>query len=343
MKQYFNFFPNITPWILFIFFAQLLFLDLEFRYPNSDMQPLEILMESEQEAVNNSSWSIRKGPLLRLNDLKNMKEELDISIIPQDGVPESTIERLSRIIFGQKLLISFLIFLIVLCISSYVSWIANTWFSITLNKTLHWIGLIFTFFHLMKSLAFVTVSGLAIFLSIYFLFQFIFLIFSYKSINRQKKNKLTYEILKHTSELDEEGKKPTQTVEVRPFRMAYHFTIIILVGLLLGNFFYIPLFLLQKHYSNEFTILLLFMVLALCVFYIRNYYYLSKENINSKWQGILASVSYLQYKFLKNLAMGIGATLLLIIFVSVLFMILVLNSDALKNPNLGIIEKSAEF
>jgi hypothetical protein len=41
--------------------------------------------------------------------------------------------------------------------------------------------------------------------------------------------------------------------------------------------------------------------------------------------------------------MGIGATLLLIIFVSVLFMILVLNSDALKNPNLGIIEKSAEF
>jgi F0F1-type ATP synthase assembly protein I len=343
MKQYFNFFPNITPWILFIFFVVLLFVDIEFRYALSDKQPLEILMESEQETINQDTWNVRKGPLLRLNDLKNMKDELEISTIPQDGIPESTIERLTRIIFGQKVLIWLLVFLLVLCLSSFVSWFANTWFSITLNKTLHWIGLIFTFFHLMKSLAFVTVSPLAIFLAVYFSIQFAFLILSYKAINRQKKNKLTYEILKHTSELDEEGKKPTQKIELRPFRMAYHFAIIIIVGLLLGNFLYIPLFLLQKHYTNEFSILLLVMVFLLCVFYIRNYYNLSKENIEAKWQGVLTSISYLQYKFLKNLALGIGATLLLILFVTVLFMILVLNADALKNPSLGIIEKSAEF
>lgn len=343
MKKYFDNFPSITPWILFIFFAQLLFVDIEFRYPLSDKQPLEILMESEQENINNETWNIRKGPILRLNDLKSMKDELEIPVIPQDGIPESTIEKLSRIIFGQKVLIWFLVFILVLCISSFVSWYTNTWFSITLNKTLHWIGLIFTFFHMMKSLSFVTISSLAIILAVYFLIQFIFLILSYKAINRQKKNKLTYEILKHTSELDEEGKKPTQKIEVKPFRMAYHFFIIILVGLILGNFFYIPLFLLQKHYANEFSLLLLLMVFALCVFYIRNYFNLSKENIESKWQGILTSISYLQYKFLKNLAMGLGATLLLILFVSVLFMILILNSDALKNPALGIIEKSAEF
>jgi hypothetical protein len=343
MKQLFNFAPKFTPWLLFIFFSHMLFIDIEFKVPQSDKQPLEILVESNELENPQDTWTIKKGILLRLSDLQEIRSEIDLKSIPQDGIPESTLERLSRIIFGQKLMIWSLLFLIMLCVSSYISWLSNAWFSVTLNKTLHWIGMYFTFAYLSKPAEFFGISLFASILGFYLLLQFIFLIISYRAINRQKKDKVTYEVLKHTAELDEEGKKPTSKIELKPLRLAYHFFIIFFVGLLIGNLFYIPLFLLQKHYSYEFGILLLILVFLLAIFYVRNYYNLSKDNFSNKWKGIATSISYLQYKFIKNVALGLGATVALILFVTVLFSILILNADVLKNPSLGIIEKSAEF
>jgi hypothetical protein len=343
MKQLFNFAPKFTPWLLFIFFSHMLFIDIEFKIPISDKQPLEILVESNEIENSQESWTVKKGILLRLSDLQEIRSELDLKSIPLDGIPESTLERLSRIIFGQKLMIWSLLFLVMLCISSYISWVSNAWFSITLNKTLHWIGMYFTFAYFSKVSELIGLNLFASILAIYLIIQLIYLILSYKAINRQKKEKVAYEVLKHTAELDEEGKKPTSKIELKPLRLAYHFFIIFFVGLLIGNLFYIPLFLIQKHYSYEFGILLLALVFLLSIFYVRNYYNLSKDNFTSRWKGITTSISYLQYKFIKNIALGLGATILLILFVTVLFSILILNADALKNPSLGIIEKSAEF
>jgi hypothetical protein len=143
--------------------------------------------------------------------------------------------------------------------------------------------------------------------------------------------------------LDEEGKKPTQKISWNPFRVGYHFLMIILVGLIIGNILYIPLFLLQKHYSNEFGLLIVGLVIALFAFYIKNYYQVGKSSALSKFQNLMGSFAFLQYKFIMNLALGVGVAVSVVVFISILFVILLGNSEILKHPGIGIIEKPEEF
>jgi F0F1-type ATP synthase assembly protein I len=345
MNRIFRSLPLVTPWILFVLFLQILFFQIEFKVDRMEKQPLEILMESETEESESlsSEWTIRKGAIYKLSSLSGFLRELKSDEIPQDGFIDMTYERLSRIVFGQKLILIGIAFLCLLCLSSFFAWLNQAWFRITLSKTLHWIAFFTTLFSLGNPLPHILKSGLAIFLTVFYVLLFIYLIFSYFAINAGKSESTAFEVLKHTSELDEEGKKPTQKVEWKPIRVAYHFIIIILVGLFVGNLVYTPLFLLQKHYSYEFGILLITLIALLCAFYIRNYSQLSKDNNVSKLQNILSSVAYLQYKFIRNFAMGLGATIMIVIFVTILFSILIMNADVLKHPDLGIIEKSAEF
>lgn len=344
MKHFYKQFPIFTPWILLLLFIQILFIHIDFKPSYIDMQPLELMMESEDEMKKeDGEWQFKKGILPRLSIISKFLVEMKAEEIPQDGFPELTYDRLNRIVFGQKLISFGLFFLCLLSITSFISWITNAWFRISLNKTLHWVGLIIVFLSSSNPAAHVADSGFALAILLLYLVLFIYLIFSYRAINLGKQDSTRFEVLKHTAELDEEGKKPTQTIEWKPIRVSYHFTIIILVGLLIGNIFYIPLFLLQKHNSYEFGILLLLLLGLLSAFYIRNYYNLSYDESISKWKNILASFSYLQFKFVKNLTMGIGATILIVVFVTVLFSILLANADMLKSPELGIIESSAEF
>lgn len=344
MTHIFKRLPLFTPWILLLVFLQPLFFKIEFQTKLLDKEPLEILMESEEEVLTtDKNWRVRKGIIYRLSSLNLFLDEMKSVEVPQDGFTEITYERIARIVFGQKLIIFALCFLAILSISAFISWVTEAWYRVTLNKILHWIGLISAFLSIGNPLPFVVESKFAIFLTSFYFLLFIYLIISYRSVHSGKKESTRFEVLKHTSELDEEGKKPTQTIEWNPLRIGYHFVIIILVGLLVGNFFYMPLFLLQKNYSYEFGILLIGMIVLLCGFYIRNYTIISKDSNLSQFQNTLASFAYLQYRFIRNLAMGIGATFLVVIFVTVLFSILFYNSDVLKHPDLGIIEKSAEF
>lgn len=347
MNRIFRSLPYFTPWILLLFFAQGLFYRIEFKLPPTEKQPMEILMESDEEFFSEEgSYSFRKGALYRLASLHEFLNELEADEIPQDGYPEITFERLSRIVFGQKLVVFVTIFLCVLALSSFISWYFKAWYGIRLNKILHWLGLVVVFLSLGNPLPHVVTSNFAIFLASLYSLLFVYLIFSYRAVHAGKKESINFEVLKHTSELDEEGKKPTQKMEwnfMTSLKVGYHFLVILLVGLLVGNFFYTPLFLLQKHYSYEFGILLVVLLGLLSIFYIRNYAVISEDKEFSRFQNILSSFAYLQYRFIRNFALGIFSLVLVVFFVTVLFSLLFMNSDVLKSPQLGIIEKSAEF
>lgn len=343
MARIYRHFPKVTPWIMILLFIQILIVQVDFRSNTLENQPLEIITEREGAEPPEPTTHWKKGVLLRLSTISSILEELDADEIPADGFPDQTRERLTRILFGQKLIASGLFFLCLLCVTSFLSWITQAWFRIYLNKVLHWIGIVMSLSSLGNTLPYSNEHGLALGLSIFYGLLFVFLVFSYRALNLGKPDSTRFEVLKHTSELDEEGKKPTQTIEMSPFRVAYHFVIIIIVGLAVGNFVYIPLFLLQKHYSYEFGILLVGLLGLLSLFYIHNYKKISNDEGLTSWQNTMASLSYLQYKFIKNLTMGIGVTLLVVVLVTILFTILITNAEVLKNPSLGIIEKSPEF
>ena len=107
--------------------------------------------------------------------------------------------------------------------------------------------------------------------------------------------------------------------------------IIIFIGILIGNVLYIPLFSLQKNYSSEYGLLLLFMVINLSLFYIWNYYKIGQESGLSTFQNIISCFSFLQYRFIKNFVFIIVSTTGIIIFVVFLFTLLTLNTFFLKN------------
>ena len=121
-------------------------------------------------------------------------------------------------------------------------------------------------------------------------------------------------------------------------KIALHFFYIIFAGVFVGNVVYIPLFSLQKHYSAEFGILLFIMIILLSVFYVRNYYKIGREEELSTTSNILVSLSFLQYRFMKNLLFVLLSTIGVIVFITCLFLLLTLNTFILKNQN--IIDKT---
>lgn len=122
------------------------------------------------------------------------------------------------------------------------------------------------------------------------------------------------------------------------FKIASHFLYIIFSGIFIGNVIYIPLFSLQKHYSAEFGILLFVLLILLSIFYVRNYYKIGREEELSTTSNVLVSLSFLQYRFIKNLFFILISTIGVIVFITCLFLLLTMNTVILKNQN--IIDKT---
>ncbi len=122
------------------------------------------------------------------------------------------------------------------------------------------------------------------------------------------------------------------------FKIALHFFYIIFSGILIGNIVYIPLFSLQKHYTAEFGVLLFALLILLSIFYVRNYYKIGKEEELSTTRNVLVSLSFLQYRFIKNLFFVLLSTVGVIVFITCLFLLLTMNTIILKNQN--IIDKT---
>jgi hypothetical protein len=121
-------------------------------------------------------------------------------------------------------------------------------------------------------------------------------------------------------------------------KIASHFLYIIFAGVFIGNVVYIPLFSLQKHYSSEFGVLLFVMLILLSIFYVRNYYKIGREEDISTSRNVLVSLSFLQYRFIKNLLFILLSTIGVIVFITCLFLLLTMNTVILKNQN--IIDKT---
>ncbi|HMV41886.1 MAG TPA: hypothetical protein PK079_23835 [Leptospiraceae bacterium] len=121
-------------------------------------------------------------------------------------------------------------------------------------------------------------------------------------------------------------------------KIAGHFLLIIFAGVFVGNVVYIPLFSLQKHYTSQFGILLIVLLFLLCIFYVRNYYKIGKEEGLSVTRNILVSLSFLQYRFLKNLFFIVLSTVGVLVFITCLFLLLTMDTVILKNYN--IIDKT---
>jgi carbon starvation protein CstA len=161
-------------------------------------------------------------------------------------------------------------------------------------------------------------------------------------LEKGKNDTKTFETLKHSSSLEEEGRAPGPTTSASYLKLFVHFLTIIIVGILIGNFVYIPLFLLQKHYVTEFTIFIFSLLVLLSGFYIYNYGKVGGEKSLSRFQNTLVSIAYLQFRFLRNGFLGIFATILVVFFVTFLFSILILNIDLIQS-NTGLFQKGTEF
>lgn len=344
MKRLFFHLPFITPFLLIVLFMKPLFVSFEFSYENKPSD-IEIIIDGEKglEQPETKSILIQKGILYRLHTLQEFFNELNTFQAPQDGFPESIQNQITRIIFSQKLLISFIAFLVLLCLTSFFSLKARAWFAYPLGKTLHWAGYVYILILIFHSFPHVPWNLFSAIITVLYIIIFILLITSNKALQRLRKELTRFEILKYNPEFDEEGRKQAHTSKTDPVVISYHFGIIILVGLLVGNLIYIPLFVLQKNFSSEFGILIAGLLILLSIFYIRNYKKIAYDPELSKNMNVLASISFLQYRFIRNLTVGVGILFIVIIFVTILFSILLLNSDLLNYPQLGINDKNIKF
>ncbi|GBF50696.1 putative membrane protein [Leptospira ryugenii] len=334
--------PLIASILLFLLSLHSILVDFEIEIPTS----VSLVGEEKIEAYENLQPVIvlKKGLWYRLDLIQESIRELGSEVVPVDSEPEESVDRLNRILIGQRILFFLYNFYIILCFSAFVTYLFDAWFYLVLNRLVLWPGLLFSIqltTVYAKLLATPTFFYIAFF--IFFAITFLVSLLALIQIEKSKKGKETkYEALKHSSSLEEEGRAPIPAGRSSYAKLLYHFCIIILTGIIIGNFVYIPLFLLQKYYVTEFTFLIFSLILLLSAFYIYNYGKVGGESKSSQFQNTVVSIAYLQYRFLRNGFMGIFATILVVFFVTLLFSLLLLNIDIIQN-NTGLFGKGSQF
>ncbi len=332
---------SIVPVLLLLVSAYSLFVDYEIILP----EPISYSDTESTEAHTelNPVVEIKRGIWFRIDYISFLIKELESEILPIDTEQEESIDKLKRIIIGQRILFFVIAFYMALCFSAFISQFFRAWFYLTLNRLVFWLGVFWAlqelFLHI-RILADGHLWGAAG--VVFFLTTFILTIFAIVFLEKGKSESKTFETLKHSSSLEEEGRAPQANANSSYLKLLLHFLMIIAVGILIGNFVYIPLFLLQKHYVTEFTMFIFSLLLLLSGFYIYNYGKVGGEKSLTGLQNTLVSIAYLQFRFLRNGFFGIFATVLVVFFVTFLFSILILNIDLIQT-NTGLFQKGSEF
>ncbi|BDA77900.1 hypothetical protein LPTSP3_g08300 [Leptospira kobayashii] len=342
MKKHQRLIPILTPIFLLLLALHSMLVDYELAVS----EPISVSMDAKED-INLSppeqKIEIKKGVWFRIDYLSHMISELQKEELPIDTTPEESIDTLKRILIGQRILFFILTFYMLLCFSAFVSFLYKAWFYLPLNRGLFWLGIFWTLQQTLVHLRIATEGGIWAWAGVaFFLTSFVLCILSSVYIEKGKKEPLTFETLKHSSALEEEGRAPVPSSRASYLKLLAHFLVIILVGVLIGNFIYIPLFLLQKYYVTEFGIFILSLLGLLSGFYIYNYSKVGGEKQLSSLQNTLVSVSYLQFRFLRNGFLGIFGLILVVFFVTFLFSLLLFNIDILQT-NTGLLEKGTEF
>lgn len=343
--------------ILVLFSLENLFLSFSFVLE----QPEEpVISESPETDVSAELPRIEKqykvfiemsqGAIFKISSLNEILHSLNEPLIPADGKLERSTNKIERIILSKKLGIYFDLFLLFLSLSTIIALINDAWFSTFIARTLYAVGAAMTFIYMAKALIissyYSPALGFPVFLvHLTLLFLYIIAIFKVDSIFEGKEKR--YTTLLMASQSEEDNVRPSmkelksETAKKEGFfknRIILHFIYIIFSGILVGNLVYIPLFSLQKHYLAQFGYLLLVMIILLSVTYIRNYYLIGQEANLSKLRNSLVSISFLQFRFIKNLFFFLLSTAGVILFITCLFLLLNFNTTLLKNHD--IIDKT---
>jgi len=332
---------SLVPVLLLLVAAHSLFFDYEVILP----EPISLSDSTELDKVGdmNPRVEVKRGIWFRVDYISFLINELESEILPIDTEQEESVDKLKRILIGQRILFFLIMFYVLLCFSAFVSLHYKAWFYLSLNRIVFWLGLLWSLQQTFLQIRVLADGNAWGWLGVtFFLTTFVLTILALIYLEKGKGETKTFETLKHSASLEEEGRAPEPTSNGSYLKLFSHFLIIIAVGILIGNFIYIPLFLLQKHYVTEFTIFIFSLLVLLSGFYIYNYGKVGGEKTLSTWQNTLVSISYLQFRFLRNGFLGLFATILVVFFVTFLFSILILNIDLIQS-NTGLFQKGSEF
>ncbi|EMO40307.1 putative membrane protein [Leptospira noguchii serovar Autumnalis str. ZUN142] len=296
-------------------------------YDPKDADSMEALLEGSGRE-HSPQWGIERGLISKIQLTSKVMEELNEKTIPSDAQLEATVDRMSRILLGQKIMLFIYGFLIFLSITSFLALHYKAWFYTYLNRSLYLISVLpvlMSLQHPLKSIPQTPIIGT---ISSLFLFVLtILLIYLVFTISKIYQNKADRFAVFQTAQNGEEGEfQSASSSKVSWIPMLFHFSGIMITGILLGNLIYIPIFLLQKNYSFEFGILLIVLLLLMMAFYIRNYFRMGKNEELTSTGNITLSVSYLQFRIIRNTIFIVFAVLGVTLFVVLLFTILSMNT-----------------
>ncbi|EMJ56853.1 putative membrane protein [Leptospira interrogans str. UT126] len=296
-------------------------------YDPKDVDSMEALLEgSGREHA--AQWGIERGLISKIQLTSKVMEELNEKTIPSDAQLEATVDRISRILLGQKIMLFIYGFLIFLSATSFLALHHKAWFYTYLNRSLYLISVLPILMSLQYPLKSIPQTPIVGTISSLFLFVLtVLLIYMFFTISKVYENQADRFAVFQTAQNGEEGEfQSASSSKISWIPMLFHFSGIMITGILLGNLIYIPIFLLQKHYSFEFGILLIVLLLLMMTFYIRNYFRMGKNEELTSTGNITLSISYLQFRIIRNTIFIVFAVLGVTLFVVLLFTILSMNT-----------------
>ncbi|TGL10430.1 LIC_10230 family protein [Leptospira levettii] len=339
MTQFRKKLPILSPFFIALVVLHSLFVDYTVQFPD--------FISSESSETNLETIKPKviaeNGVIGRISYLESFLVEIESKELPIDTDLEDTKDNVKRVLIGQKLLLGLLLFYLFLTFSTAMTYMFRVWFHKSMAHVLYPVSLVVLLPKIFFQLNLMVQKDIfSYFYFLFLLFTYIFTILAYRTIIKDKEPYEGFQSLQFSSSLEEEGRSPSQTKTGTYFVPIFHVLVIILIGILIGNLIYIPLFLLQKHYVSEFSYFIFFLIGLLSVFYIFNYNKVGGESQNKNWQNLSVSFAYLQYRFLRNGFFSIFTTILIILFVTFLFSLLLFNIDLIQN-NLGLFGKTTEF
>ena len=330
--------------LILLFSLESILLNFTIEFEPTSQQQIEIGLPEEEPVAKPATFEMKKGILFKIFFLNSILEEVNDNFTPSDGKLEKTIEKIESLLIGHKISLFVNVFIIGLCLSTMISVLNQAWFSVFIARVLLSISFFIVFGYLLRSMliaVYVPFAGVP--LLFFHLSVLISVIYSLTQLFKKDESiDFKFNTLLLASYNDEENNaRPAikgigvETKKESSFiKIASHFVYIIFSGILIGNLVYIPLFSLQKHYTSEFGILLFIMIILLSIFYIRNYYKIGKEENLSTTKNILVSISFLQYRFMKNLLFIFLSTVGVVVFITCLFLLLTMNTVILKKHNI---------
>lgn len=299
-------------------------------YDPKDMDSMEVLLEGSGRELT-PQWGIERGLISKIRLTSTVMEELNEKTIPADAQLEATVDRISRILLGQKIMLFIYGFLILLSITSFLALYYKAWFYTYLNRSLYLISILpvlMSLQHPLRSIPQTPIIGAILSVLLFVLtILLIYMLFMISKVYGDKADR--FNVFQTIQDGEEREFQSASSSRISWVPMLFHFGGIMLAGILLGNLVYIPIFLLQKHYSFEFGILLIVLLLLMMAFYIRNYFRMGKSEELTYTGNVNLSVSYLQFRVIRNTIFIVFTVVGVTLFVVLLFTILSINTSVL--------------